>query len=262
MIKNKKFKKSFLLFFLFIFTQKAYVKKTTVTIAQTIETTEEISSLDDSKNGVPAKTYEASGRFQSPINLKGAMEVDLRSIKFNYKSKNFSITHTGHSTHLSPKKGLCFIIIDGIQYNLIQFHFHTPSEHLLEGQRFPLELHFVHKNKNGNIAVIGVLIKNGAHHKEFDQIITTIPQEINIEIMLKKPLDLMKLFPKDKHIYRYEGSLTTPPYAEGIKWLVMKKQIELSEDQINRIGRIMGKNSRDIQPTNGRHIVVDTTIEQ
>ena len=214
----------------------------------------------------PAKVYER-GKAQSPINLEIALSADLDDIKFHYNSHQFDIINTGHATQLSPSKSdkskENYIIIDGEKYDLVQFHFHSPSEHLIQNKFYPMEVHFVHINKDGNLAVVGILVNKGALNKEFKKIISKIPTEKNKKVELTEEIYIQELMPKDKRDYRYIGSLTTEPYTEGVKWHVIKEPIEFSEEQINAIKKIMNKpNARPVQELNKRKVVFDSTINK
>lgn len=197
------------------------------------------------------------GQLQSPIDLNDAYSVDLRDIEFHYNANKFSIVNTGYFIRLDPRKEgqeASSIVVDGQEYKLIEFHFHTPSEHLIEGKSYPMEAHFVHTNQNGDIAVIGVLFEQGAHNKEFEKIIRNLPETVKVNHNIDTPIALHLLFPKDKRTYRYSGSLTTPAYLEGVKWSVMKQPVQLSDVQIKKMKDFMGKNNRALQPRNERPV--------
>ena len=240
----------------------------------TVKSKKEVSAHDFEQHtkGASIDLTSASDQ-QSPvmINTKDptkVIEVNLRDIIFNYTSKNFAVINTGHSTELKPlhEAGESakpdyipdHIIVDEIPYNLAQFHFHTPSEHTIDGKPpYPMEVHFVHTNETidsvGNptlhYAVIGVFIEIGAPNPEFEKIISKIPKTPDpaVAVPLGQTLDLTKLFPKDHRVFRYSGSLTTEPYTTGVRWLIMKKLIQLSLDQVNRIQTIMGSHVRALQ---------------
>jgi carbonic anhydrase len=95
--------------------------------------------------------------------------------------------------------------LDKIEYKLEQFHFHTPSEHQFDGENFDMELHLVHKNKNGGLAVLGVIIKAGDSNNELETIWDNAPKNKSEEVTLEETIDLMKVLPKDKQLFRYKG---------------------------------------------------------
>jgi len=219
---------------------------------------------------------------QSPIAINMAdttkvVDVNLRDIEFHYKSKRFEVKK-GHAIDVFPlpvknfltgteKLLIDYIILDGMSYRLAQFHFHMPSEHSIDGKRYPLEVHFVHTSEkldekgvvrvdeNGkplfDYAVIGVLIIPGVPHAEFEKIIARMPAEKTEGAgnIIDQDIDLMKLLPQDHRVLRYYGSLTTKPFTTGVKWQLMKQPIEFSQDQIDRIKKVMHmhENAREEQ---------------
>ena len=130
--------------------------------------------------GMPREFHKHDGKFQSPVDLDNAYEVDLRDIQFQYPTKQFSIIDTGYFIRLNPKDVTSSITVDGTQHKLVEFHFHTPSEHSIDTTRYPMEAHFVHKNKD-HVAVIGVLFEQGAHNDALETIIANIPAIKNQE---------------------------------------------------------------------------------
>lgn len=235
--------------------QEPRVKPRKISIKSKIKKSKKISAIE--------------GQQQSPIDLGKAFPVNLTDIKFNYNPVELSITNLGHAVQVTPKAGQPSnsIVVDGKQYNLIQFHFHTPSEHSFKGRRFDMEVHFVHKNAAGNLAVIGVLVQKGERHKIYQKILKMLPETEKESADLGEPIDLLALFPSDKRFYRYDGSLTTEPYTEGIKWFVIKQPIQMSQDLIEKHKHILhGPNSREEQARNNRTVLFDCcsddTIEQ
>ncbi|WP_241593496.1 carbonic anhydrase [Rosenbergiella epipactidis] len=146
--------------------------------------------------------------------------------------------------------------MDGINFTLKQFHFHTPSENRIEGKSFPLEAHFVHSDTKGHLAVLAVMFDVGEENEAFQHIIDQAPTDKNQTQPLDKVIDIASLFPTSKHYYRFSGSLTTPPCSEGVRWLVMKESVSLSLQQLDRIKSLLGTtNNRPTQPLNGRMVV-------
>lgn len=201
------------------------------------------------------------GKSQSPIDLGNAFKVDLTDIKFRYEPSLFAVKNTGHSIQLDSKNKQSHIIVDGARYNLVQFHFHTPSEHTVNGRSCAMEIHFVHQNEQGNLAVVGVLAQEGTLNKSYQSFFKSIPRKEGEIIELGKKIDLLKLLPKDKRFFRYDGSLTTKPFTQGVKWIVIKQPIKLSKSQIDSLMRVHGKNARSTQPINHRPVLFDTTID-
>lgn len=195
-----------------------------------------------------------NGNNQSPINLTGFIEAQLPPIEFNYHLASTDIEDNGHTEKVTLKAG-SLITLDSITFELKQFHFHSPSENTIEGKSFPLEAHFVHASKKGELAVIAVMFEEGKANEGLTELWKNIPKKKgeHHEIHAKH---LESLLPKTRDYYRFNGSLTTPPCTEGVRWLVMKKSIELSKAQIETFVNVMHvKNNRPIQATNARIIL-------
>lgn len=203
------------------------------------------------------------GAAQSPINLEKAFQLDLKDIQFHYQPSVFTIKNTGHSIQLASQdqEKKSYIIVDGTRYNLLQFHFHTPAEHTVDGKQSPMEAHFVHQNEEGNLAVIGVFINVGAVHQVYQTLFNSLPTKKGEEVKLQEPLDVYKLLPSDRRFFRYDGSLTTHPFTEGVKWIVIRETIELSQDQIDKLAQIYPKSARSVQKRNNRPVLFDSTSD-
>ncbi len=213
----------------------------------------------------PEYSLCAVGRHQSPIDLVNPMPAELPAIAFNYQPTPLDIRHTGHTIEVGYPVGKPadsdtgnWLEVDGTRYQLLQFHFHTPSEHTVAGELFNMEMHLVHKSEDDTLAVIGVLIEKGSENAAFNPIwahLPTAPGEAKrIENVTFNVEDLL---PNTRHTYRYEGSLTTPPCSEGVKWFVVTTPIEMSEEQISAFAAIIHRNNRPVQPLNGRELLVD-----
>ncbi len=194
------------------------------------------------------------GKNQSPINLTGFVEADLPPITFNYHLISTEILDNGHTEQVNVKEGSS-ITVDGIQFDLKQFHFHTPSENNINGNSFPLEAHFVHASKDGKLAVVAVMFDEGAENEALKELWSVMPTEAGKHQAIDaKHLDA--LLPKERDYYRFNGSLTTPPCTEGVRWLVMKKPVTLSKSQIETFKKVMHQhNNRPLQPSNARTIL-------
>src|SRR4029079_14578902 len=148
--------------------------------------------------------------------------------------------------------------IGGVPFELAQFHFHAPSEHTVSGQHFPVEIHFVHKSAAGKLAVIGVLVKEGAANSVFASMESALPKSTGGKAPLGKiSLGVGDLLPANHTLERYDGSLTTPPCSEQVSWFVMTTPIELSSAQIATLSKALVANSRPVQAVNGRDVVTD-----
>ena len=196
----------------------------------------------------------ANGVNQSPIDLTGFTESELPAIDFNYNLTSSDILNNGHAIQANVKNGSS-ITVDGKIFELKQFHFHNPSENNINGKSFPLEAHFVHASKAGELAVVAVMFEEGKENKALAELWAKMPQNVGD----KNPIDaknLEALLPKERDYYRFNGSLTTPPCTEGVRWLVMKDAITLSDTQIETFKKVMHHhNNRPIQATNARAIL-------
>lgn len=211
--------------------------------------------------GVLDTEYAAcvKGNEQSPINIEASKVKTgetLENIEIQYNSTNFSIANNGHTIQANPAATSNSIVVDGKEYNLAQFHFHTPSEHQFNGQNLDMELHLVHQDANGKLAVLGLMIQEGEENKELAFIWNALPENATEQdIEIKEPVDLQALLPSDQTSFHYNGSLTTPPCAEEVKWIVFEEPIEMSKEQIQAYQHIFPDNHRPVQPLNEREII-------
>lgn len=195
----------------------------------------------------------AIGQRQSPIDIKDGIKVDLEPIKFNYQPSTFRIIDNGHTVQVEI--GESSISLTGKTYELIQFHFHRPSEEKVNGQRFDMVAHLVHKADDGQLAVVAVLLERGTENAFIQTLWNNMPLEKNLPVAPPTTtIDLNTLLPTARNYYTYMGSLTTPPCSEGVLWLVMKQPVQVSPDQINIFSRLYKNNARPIQPSGGRLI--------
>jgi len=195
----------------------------------------------------------AIGERQSPIDIKDGIKVDLEPIKFNYQPSTFRIIDNGHTVQVQVGEGS--ISLTGKTYELVQFHFHRPSEEKINGQRFDMVVHLVHKSDEGQLAVVAVLLERGNENPFIQTLWNHMPLEKNMPVSPPSAtVDLNTLLPTSRNYYTYMGSLTTPPCSEGVLWLVMKQPVQVSADQINIFGRLYRNNARPIQPSGGRLI--------
>lgn len=195
----------------------------------------------------------AIGERQSPIDIKEGIKVDLEPIKFNYRPSTFRIVDNGHT--IQVEVGESSISLTGKTYELVQFHFHRPSEEKVNGQRFDMVVHLVHKSDDGQLAVVAVLLERGSENAFIQTLWNNMPLEKNLPVAPPTAMvDLNTLLPSARNYYTYMGSLTTPPCSEGVLWLVMKQPVQVSPDQINIFSRLYKNNARPIQPAGGRLI--------
>ncbi|KAA0965100.1 carbonic anhydrase family protein [Sporosarcina sp. ANT_H38] len=212
----------------------------------------------------PTNAVCTNGEEQSPINIETAKtEKDdvVEELNFNYTPTNFSLANNGHTIQGNPTAIDNSIVVDGEEYKLAQFHFHTPSEHEFNGQSFDMELHLVHKSANNELAVIGLMIKEGVDNTALEQAWNVLPKEVTTkDVKVTEAIDLMGLLPENKQTFRYEGSLTTPPCSEEVEWIVLEQPIEMSKEQIDLFRQIFEDNHRPVQPLNDREIDIEPSL--
>lgn len=195
------------------------------------------------------------GKNQSPVNLTRFVKGELPPIEFHYQASGDQVVNNGHTIQVNFPPGSS-ITVAGHTFALKQFHAHAPSEHLINGKSFPLEAHFVHADDAGNLAVVAVMFEEGAANPELEKAWRAMPQHVGEKAVLKDKVLGTAIMPADKHYYRYNGSLTTPPCTEGVTWLVLKQPVTASREQIERFARILHyPNNRPVQPLNARFVL-------
>lgn len=197
-----------------------------------------------------------SGRNQAPINIANVTEAELSPIVFNYNAVPMNIVNNGHTVQVNYAAGST-ITVDGQTFNLLQFHFHTPSENIVAGISFPMEAHLVHADKDGNLAVVAVLFEDGMSNPFIETIWAHMPEKAGETKELSDiHLNAEKMLPADKAYYRFNGSLTTPPCTEGVRWMVMKSPEPVSASQTRKLNKVLGgDNNRPVQPVNARPVL-------
>jgi carbonic anhydrase len=198
----------------------------------------------------------SSGKNQSPINIQDTVKAELKAISFNYNTNPVKILNNGHTVQVNIAPGST-IEVENTTFELKQFHFHTPSENTIKGKSFPLEAHFVHADAKVNLAVLAVMFDNGSTNPALEKFWNHMPMKKDDNSDLtKEQFMLMDLMPKDKSYYRFNGSLTTPPCTEGVRWFVFKSSITASQAQVKKFLDVLGHpNNRPIQPVNARIIL-------
>lgn len=195
-----------------------------------------------------------TGRAQSPIDIRADMHADLPRLAIDYIPFLLHVVNTGHTIEVEAA-GIGTLKVDGTAYDLRQFHFHTPSEHHVDGKVFPIEIHFVHANAEGDLAVIAVMVEQGATNPDIAAIFDHAPATESDTEREGAPFDPSALLPTDRRYARLMGSLTTPPCSEGVNWHVLTSPISASADQIAAFREIFPDNARPLQAENSRLIV-------
>lgn len=194
-----------------------------------------------------------SGKNQSPIDIHETIKGNLPELKMDFNTEADSIVNNGHTIQIDTDD-TDDLMVDGKSFSLKQFHFHAPSENLLNGKSYPVEIHFVHADKEGQLAVVAVMVVEGKANPIINKILSLVPNKVNEVKKIDDKFNFESLFPKNKHYYRYSGSLTTPPCSEGVIWMVMKNPIEMSKQQIQDFAKLLKNNNRPLQPLHGRQV--------
>ena len=201
----------------------------------------------------------AEGFAQSPIDIRDPGEVDLVDIEFQYGQTDSMITNNGHTIQVNVDAGSS-IVYSEITYDLLQFHFHIPSEHTIDGEAAAMEIHFVHQDPNsGMLAVVGVLLEQGdADNQAYKVVMDDMPDDADDEQAMGQALALESLLPKERAYYTYQGSLTTPPCSEVVRWLLLDTPVHLSGAQIDSFAEIYAYNARPTMPLGKRDLLQDS----
>jgi len=194
------------------------------------------------------------GHAQSPIDIRTRTveRSALPAIEFSYRPGAAKIVDNGHTIQVTPAAGDS-ITVGGHRYELVQFHFHKPSEESIDGRRRDMVAHLVHKDASGKLAVVAVLLQAGSTNPMVAALWNNLPAHKDAEGEIKGvQVDPGDLLPKDRGYYTFEGSLTTPPCSEGVTWYVLKNPSQVSSGEVARFGRAYPMNARPVQPLNGR----------
>lgn len=192
------------------------------------------------------------GREQSPIDLTAPVEAKLGSLRTDYRDVRLRIINDGHTIRVNYNAG-SRMWFHGRCYELKELHFHAPGEHTRDGRHYAMEAHLVHADAKGNLAVIGVLIQEGAPNATIDQIWKYMPIGAGPEHIISDVyVNAVGLLPDMTSYFTYLGSLTTPPCTEGVRWIVAARPITALVQQIVKFRRVIGKNARAVQPLNQR----------
>jgi carbonic anhydrase len=206
--------------------------------------------------GEMSEAYEtcAAGRSQSPIDIGRAGHADSAPPRMQYGPTPLKIVNNGHTIQVNYGAGST-LVTDGKTYKLAQFHFHSPSEHHVDGKPRAMEAHLVHQADDGSLAVVGLLLQEGGANPFLEKIWPSIPTEVGHEVEVPNTMvNAADLVPARPGFFHYSGSLTTPPCSEGVRWFVIDEPGTVSEAQVKRFLGVIHENARPVQPLNGRVI--------
>jgi carbonic anhydrase len=192
------------------------------------------------------------GQKQSPLNITGPFEKSKDVLVVSYKEGPLKILNNGHTIQVNVEPGSTLKINKDV-YNLLQFHFHRPSEEQIDGKPMAMVAHFVHKNADGKLAVLGVLLNDGKDNAAIQTLWNNAPKAEGPEVVVDKvKFDPSSLVPAALTHYSYEGSLTTPPCTEGVTFYILKTTVDIGKKQVMDFP--FKRNARPVQPLNGRKI--------
>ena len=200
----------------------------------------------------------ALGHQQSPIDIRKAQQADLPPLAFNYGRIAPSIVNNGHTIQVNVPAGQ-FLQVGEQRYELLQFHFHTPSEESIRGKRRAMVAHFVHRAADGSLGVVAALIQPGKANPAFEAVLSHLPPHPKETITVEGlELDLAAMLPATRRYYDFQGSLTTPPCSEGVHWMVLAEPVTVSPGAIQAFRRLYAANARPVQPLHGRVVRVSS----
>ncbi len=239
----------------------------TLFIASSIFASEQVTRWGYTGHGSPEHWGELDtqnvmcklGHNQSPINITRDVEVDtknLEPINFHYVSESLNVVDNGHTIQVNIKEGST-IEVDKKVFELKQFHFHAPSENEIDSKQFPLEAHLVHMAKDGSLAVVAILFEEGKENPLLNKVWEKMPHDAGAEAPVSVTTqEINEFLPKDKSYYRFDGSLTTPPCSEGVRWFVFKHYDTVSKEQVEQFLHVMHHpNNRPIQDIGARKVL-------
>lgn len=196
----------------------------------------------------------ATGQRQSPVHIQeqSTLQGPADALRFNYHPSGGSVINNGHTIQVDVE-GENTLTVRGSTYTLLQFHFHHPAEEKINQKGFAMVAHLVHKNEQGQLGVVAVLIDPGEANSFIHKVWTHMPLDVNDRVKLPAGLlDLRELLPQDPRYYMLMGSLTTPPCTEGVLWMVLRQPVTVSREQLRLFSQLFPMNARPIQALNGR----------
>lgn len=197
----------------------------------------------------------STGKNQSPVDLDNFVEAVLPPLAFDYEAGGHQVVNNGHAIQVNYNAG-SRITVDGTDFELKQFHFHSPSENMIKARAFPMEAHFVHVDAKGNLAVVALMFEEGAANPLLERVWPHVPKVENGKAGLAPQVQAAELLHRDRDYYRYSGSLTTPPCSEGVRWFVLKHPATASAAQLAVVREALGEpNNRPVQPVGSRVIL-------
>jgi carbonic anhydrase len=196
----------------------------------------------------------ATGTQQSPVDITGPIRADVPKLGIAWTARPDTIVNNGHSIQLNMREGATLRVGNDV-YRLVQFHFHHPAEHRINGKITPMEVHFVHALPSGAFGVIGVMMKAGRPNASFARIVATMPAQQGPPVKADPAIDPNAFLPARRGYFDYAGSLTTPPCSETVAWMVLADPIEVAGADIERFAKLFSDNARPLQKLNRRFLL-------
>lgn len=198
------------------------------------------------------------GREQSPVDIRDTEKAKLPALQFEYRSAPLEyVINNAHTIrvdyHDAPGAGSA-LVVGGKRYQLMQFHFHRPSEEYVHGRPYDMVLHLMHRAQDGEVAGVAVLLKSGAANPAIQRVFEHMPPAEGQLSVPAVALDPKGMLPQDTAYYVYRGSQTAPPCNEGVTWFVLRTPVEISAAQIAAFAALYPHDVRPLQPLNGRVI--------
>ncbi len=195
----------------------------------------------------------AEGQNQSPIDLTGAVIAPLPPIRFHYQPTELDIVDNGHTIQVDYQPG-SYLSADGRDYDLLQFHFHSPSEHTVDGLPYDMVAHLVHSNADRELLVVAVLMEAREKNPLVRTIWDYLPEEGQRSAPAGVTINVLDFIPLMSSYFTYSGSLTTPPCTEGVRWIVLGTPVKVSVAQVEEFNAFFPRSTRPLQPLGDRVI--------
>lgn len=198
----------------------------------------------------------SAGKRQSPVDIPETVGTTQGGVAFHYQPSAIDVINNGHTVQFNGQSD-SYITLGDTRYDLLQFHFHSPSEHTISGRPFPMELQLVHQSADGQQAIVGVFIEagQGSDNETLNRVFGALAGYTGQKLSSDAQIKASELLPQERGHYRFMGSLTTPPCSEGVKWFVMREPIEISARQLTRFQSIFDNNARPTQLWNKREFL-------
>jgi len=194
------------------------------------------------------------GHHQSPVNITKSVKAQLPPLEFNYHPIPLIIENNGHTIKITADKA-GDLKIGGTIYHLMQFHTHEPSDEAINGKRAVMVVHLVHQDDNNHLAVVSVLLdESKTTNPLLEKLTKFLPKRPGEAQPHQEKIDINQLLPTEKNYYTYEGSLTTPPCTEAVKWIILKQHMPITANDLIQYQKLYPRNARPLQPLNDREV--------